>query len=284
MELQLNEQLEHGQEALEQTTGLLASFWARIVDYLPTVLIGLVIFLIGLIITRIIDKLIGHALRKAKAGPTATGFGHSLVRVVLYSVLIAIFLSVLGVPIASIVAIIGAAGVTIGLALQNSLSNLAGGFVLLFAKPFQPGDYIIVSDKEGYVEQITIFYTKLLTRDNQKIYLPNSIVSSGAVVNLSQKRSLRVIVPLTIAYGSDLEMVRQALLTTLKMQKIVKPVPEPCIAVSELADSGIKLSIIVWVDNEDYFVAVGPILEAAINALRDIHVEIPYPQLDVHTK
>ena len=275
------EQIEHGQEALEQTTGLLTGLWQKFLDFLPTLLIALIIFLIGMVIARLIDRVIGHTLKKAKADPTATGFGHSLVRILLYTVLIIICLSVLGVPMASIITVVGAAGVTIGLALQNSLSNLAGGFVLLFAKPFQAGDYIITNGEEGYVEQINILYTQLLTRDHRKIYLPNSVVSGGAVVNLSQKGTLRIAVPLTVSYDANLDRVRTVLLESVGHLKCILHKPAPMVSVTELGDSGVHLSVLVWVDQADYFAAPSKVLECAKHALDTAGIEIPYPKLDV---
>lgn len=281
---QMAEQIEAGQEALHETTGLLADMWQKLMDYMPTIIIALFVFLIGMLIAGIINKVISHTMKKAKITATASSFGHSLVRIILHSFVIIISLSILGVPMASIIAVIGTAGVTIGLAMQNSLSNLAGGFVILFAKPFQRGDYIIAAGEEGFVESVTTLYTELITLDNRCIYLPNSIVSGGAVENLSRNGKLRVSVPVSVSYRTNLIEAKQVLLQTIKKVPTVLRDPEPFITVKELADSGIVMMMNVWVNKSDYFLAPSHILEAVKPALHNAGIEIPFPQLDVHTK
>lgn len=280
--MNMEEQIEAGQEALEQTTGLLTEMWQKLVAYMPTLIIALVVFLIGMLIAGFLNWLIAHTMKKAKITATASGFGRSLVRILLYTFLVIICLSILGVPMASIITVIGAAGVTIGLALQNSLSNLAGGFVILFAKPFQRGDYIKTGDEEGYVESVTILYTELITRDNRSIYLPNSIVSGGAVVNLSKNGKLRVTVKVTVSYRTDLSAAKAILLKAMNGLKITLKSPEPFVTVAELAASGIELEVSAWVNKTDYFLAPSKMLEAAKLALDSAGIEIPFPQVVVH--
>lgn len=281
---QMAEQLEAGHEALEQTTGLLSDMWQKFMNYMPTVLIALIVFLLGLVIAGIINRIIGHAMKKAKITATASSFGHSLVRILLHTIVIIICLSILGVPMASIITVIGTAGVTIGLALQNSLSNLAGGFVILLAKPFQRGDYIIAAGEEGFVESVTTLYTELVTLDNRTIYLPNSIVSGGAVENLSRNGKLRVSVPVSVSYGTNLGEAKHVLLRTVKKTPSILHDPAPFITVKELADSGVILVVNAWVNKSDYFLATSHILEAVKPALQAAGIEIPFPQMDVHTK
>ena len=278
----MQEQLEAGQEALEHTTGILAGLVEKIVSFLPTLLIALIVFLIGVLIARFFVLLLRHAMKRAKVNAAAISFGQSFARIVLYVILIVICLSLLGVPAASVVTLLGAAGVTVGLALQNSLSNLAGGFVLMLAKPFQAGDYILANGEEGYVEAVTILYTQLTTRDNRSIYLPNSLVSAGSVVNLSQKGKLRVSLPLTVSYASEIEAARAALLDAVTQLTAVLNKPEPTVTVQELGADGVKLMLNVWVGKSDYF-TVQPILREGAKAALDAGgIGIPYPQLDVH--
>lgn len=282
MESQLEAQLEAGQEALQQTTGLLAGLWQKLVNYLPTLTIALIVFLIGMLIAGCINKLIYHAMNKAKLNATAAGFGKSLIRILLYTVLIIICLSILGVPMASIVAVVGAAGLAVGLALQNSLSNLAGGFIILFAKPFQHGDYIVIGNDAGFVESVTILYTELVTLDNRTIFLPNSIVSSSAVQNLSKNGTLRVNVPVQVSYQTDLSIAKEVMLKAVQSLPISRKDPAPSIAVTALGDNGITLTAFFWVSKSDYFIAPGKLLEAVKPAFDAAGIEIPYPQLDIH--
>ena len=221
-------------------------------------------------------------MRRSKMDAASAGFGRSVVRIVLYSLLIATILSLLGVPSATIITVLGTAGVTVGLALQNTLSNLAGGFLILIAKPFRTGDYIAIGDATGYVESVSILYTKIIAIDNRAIFLPNGTVSSGKIVNLSQKGTLRVSVPVSIAYTSNIGTARTAILTTLAAQEKILKDPSPAVAVTEFADSGMTLTIFAWVKKADYIAAPATILECAKTALDNAGIEIPFPQVVVH--
>ncbi|MBR3447949.1 MAG: mechanosensitive ion channel family protein [Oscillospiraceae bacterium] len=278
----MHNQLEAGQEALEQTAGVLTKLGEKVVNFMPTLLCSLVVFLIGVLIARFLIWLLKHTMKRAKVNAAAISFGQSFARILLYVTLIVICLSLLGVPAASVVTLLGAAGVTVGLALQNSLSNLAGGFVLMLAKPFQAGDYIIADGEEGYVEAVTILYTQLTTRDNRSVYLPNSRVSSGAVVNLSRKGKLRISIPVSVSYSTDIAQTRDALLTAAKKQKYVIREPEPTVTVNVLGDSGMELLLNVWVAKFDYFTAQPELRELVKLTLDEAGVEIPFPQVVVH--
>lgn len=277
------EQLEAGHEALEHTTGVLYELGEKLVKFMPTLLISLIVFLVGILIARLLITLLRHAMKRAKVNAAAISFGQSFARILLYVILIVICLSLLGVPAASVVTLLGAAGVTVGLALQSSLSNLAGGFVLMLAKPFQAGDYIIADGQEGFVEAVTILYTQLTTRDNRSVYLPNSIVSSGAVVNLSQKGKLRLNVKVTVPYSANLDSVRYALLTAVNKLDCIEKQPEPNVIVDALGDYGVELLLNAWVGKQAYFTAAPVLRETAKAALDAAGIAIPFPQIDVHT-
>lgn len=284
LEEQLEEQLEAGQEAIRQTTGMFAAFWEKLVDYYPTLLVALFVFAIGMLLARIITKITSRTMRQAKVGATAASFARSFVRIVFYVILVSICLTILGVPTASMITMIGAAGVTVGLALQNSLSNFAGGFVILYEKPFRTGDYVKCAGEEGYVDAVTILYTKLRMIDNRSIYLPNSIVSSGSVTNLSQRSVLRVTAEIPVSYATDLQTARRVLLRAVSAHKMILKTPKPMVMVSELGDNGIVLLLHGWVKTDYYFQAKSAMLECAKSALNAAGIEIPFPQLDVHTK
>lgn len=270
------------EEAVAQATGFFAKLWTSFLGFLPTLAVTLAVFLIGLLFARLLLKIIDRAMHKSKLDRTASGYGRSLVRIVLYVVLLIVCLSVMGVPTASMVTMVGAAGVTVGLAMQNSLSQLAGGFLLLLAKPFQAGDYIIADGEEGFVDSVTILYTKLITRDNRVVYLPNGSVSSGALVNLSQRGTLKVCVPISVSYSADLQKARAAILNAVGSSGQILQEPAPSVTVSALADSGVELSVNVWVKRADYFGTRGVILEISKQALDEAGVEIPFPQIVVH--
>lgn len=273
----------NSEEALKQTGSLLSAFWEGFLNYLPTLLIALIVFLVGMLLARLIGKGVNRVLGGKKLGRAATSFGKSLVQIIAYVLLAVICLSILGVPKASILTVIGTAGVTIGLALQSSLSNLAGGFVILFAKPFGVGDRICVGDAEGTVESVTILYTKLISLDNRSIFLPNSIVTSGKLVNLSQNGKLRVSVPVTVSYRTNLDTARTVLMQAIAESGVDSKSPAASVMVRELGENGVVLNMFVWVKQEDYYRAPLLLLEHAKNALDAAHIEIPYPQLTIHS-
>ena len=280
------EQLESGAETIRKTTGFLAQLGEKLWNYLPTLLIALVVFLIGMLFARLLGKIVGKIAsrtpRRPKIDKTASGFGISLTRILFYVILTVICLSILGVPTASIVTLVGTAGVTVGLALQNALSNLAGGFILLLAKPFQAGDYIIAGSNEGYVESVSTLYTELRTRDNRSIFLPNNAVSSGAVINLSRRSTLKICVPVSVSYGTDLQQARDVLLAAAGQCSIMLKDPAPTVTVQSLADSAVVLSLNFWVSRTDYFLGTPTALETAKQALDAAGLEIPFPQVTVH--
>lgn len=280
------EQLEAGAETIRQTTGFLAKLGEKLWNYLPTLVIAVIVFFVGILIARLLGKIAGKLMartpRRPKIDKTASGFGISLTRILFYIILAVICLSILGVPTASIVTLVGTAGVTVGLALQNALSNLAGGFILLLAKPFQAGDYIICGSSEGYVESVTTLYTELRTRDNRCVFLPNSTVSSGAVINLSRRSTLKLSVPVPVSYSTDLQQARDVLLAAAAQSSIILKDPVPTVTVLALADSGVELSLNFWVSRADYFLGKPTALELAKQALDDAGIEIPFPQLTVH--
>lgn len=274
--------LENGEAAVKQTGGLFAQLGAKFLAFLPNLVIACIVFLVGLLLAKLFSKLVTHAVKRASVEKTASSFGHSLCRILLYALLTIICLAILGVPMTSIVAVVGAAGLAVGLALQNSLSNVAGGFIILFAKLFSVGDYIIVGDAEGYVESVSILYTRLTARDHRTFYLPNGMVSSGEIINLSQQGDVRISVPLSVAYDADFDTVCTVLLDAVKTYKPALSSPPPSVSMTEHGDSAIKLTLFVWVEAKDYFTAKPELLRIAKKALDAADIEIPYPQICVH--
>ena len=191
-----------------------------------------------------------------------------------------------GVDAASIVALLGSAGVAIGLAVQGSLSNLAGGVLILLLKPFKVGDYIVEgsSGKEGTVKEIQIFYTKLLTYDNQTIILPNGNLANNTIVNVTAAESRRCDVKVSIAYSADIKKAKEVLTKVLSEDPDTIKEREHFVFVDELADSGINLCVRCWFKNEDFWQGKWRITEQCKYALDKAEIEIPFPQMDVHMR
>lgn len=263
---------------------ILMDFGNALVAYIPTVLAAVAIFIVGKLISKAILKVTDKALGRTRIDPTAQSFLKSMFNIVLSAFVIIIALSALGIPMTSIVTVVGAAGVAIGLALQSSLSNVAGGFIILLTKPFRKGDYIIAGGAEGSVEEITILTTKLVTVDNRVIFVPNGSISSSNVVNFSAEPKRRVDLDFSISYKSDakaaLDIIKQ---TAAKHEKVLAT--EPVFArISALGSSEVVITLRIWTMTPNYWDVHFDLIEEVTDALISGGIEIPYNQLDVHIK
>lgn len=249
------------------------------------VLFEIIIFIIGVQLIKIIRKLLKKSLEKAKAEAGVVSFVDSFVKAALYIVLVFLIASNLGMDAASIVALLGSAGVAIGLAVQGSLSNLAGGVLILLLKPFRVGDYIIEnSGKEGFVKEIQIFYTKLLTVDNKTIILPNGSLANNSIINVSTEKERRVDVTVSISYGADIKKAKDVLYKVLEDEACRIQGKDITVFVDELAESSVNIGLRCWVKNVDYWTAKWSITENCKLELDKAGIEIPFPQMDLHIK
>lgn len=241
-----------------------------------------------LVVGSILIKCLVKALRKSKmskcADPTVHNFLISLIRIGLYVLLIVTLIAIMGVPMASIVAVIASAGVAVGLALQGSLSNLAGGIMLLIFRPFKLGDFIDASGFSGTVMDIGIFYTTLKTGDNKAITIPNGSLMNDSVINYSVHETRRVDLTFGVAYGTDVEKVKSILLEeATKHDKALKD-PAPFCRLSKQNESSLDFVLRVWVNSGDYWQVNFDLLER-INARFEAEgIEIPFNQVDVNIK
>lgn len=273
-------------ESLSRFEQFLENIWSRFVSSVPTILIAVVILIIGVIVSRITVKLMGKAMDRSRLDLTVNRFIRSAVKIALYVLVVTVALTVLGVPMTSIITVIGTAGVAIGLALQNSLSNLAGGFLILFAKPFRVGNYIRVGGDEGTVEGISILYTKLLTPDNKAIFIPNGIASSAVVVNYSELPTRRVDLEFGISYDEDHTRAIRAIEAAIEGDAAIlrEEGKMPFIRMSGCKDSYVAVTVRLWTKTEDYWDVYFNTLERVRREFIKEGIEIPYNQLDVHVK
>ncbi len=242
--------------------------------------------LLVLVLGGLLVKLFLKAFKKSKLiQKTETTVAHFLVnfiRIGLYMILIITAIAIMGVPMASVVAAIASAGVAIGLALQGSLSNLAGGIMILIFKPFRIGDYITTGGESGTVVDIGIFYTFLQTPDNRQITIPNGKVMGDSVTNVSVYKTRRVDLKLSVAYGSDTEKVKAILIDEATKHKLVLKDPEPFCRMSEHGSSSLDFSLRVWVNSADYWTVNFDLLESIKARFEKEGIEIPYQKLDVN--
>ena len=248
--------------------------------------LALVVFFVGLKLIRIVTKAVDKGFQKRNMDLTLQRFLLPLITYTLRILLAIIVISMLGLPVSSLVALLGAAGVAVGLAMQGGLSNFAGGILILFVKPFKVGDYIQVStvNQEGTVEEIGIFNTSLRTPDNKRIIIPNGNMSSSCVMNYSAFPERRVDLVFTISYSADLDHVRSVITEVLKQEDFVLQDKDIFVGVKAYGDSSVELMAWAWVLSKDFLTASYDIKEKVKKAFDRENIEIPYPQLDVHIK
>ena len=248
--------------------------------------LAVLVFLVGAQLIKLIRKIVKKSMKRANAELGAVQFVDSFIRAAMYIVLVLMIASYFGLDAASVVAVLGSAGVAIGLAVQGSLSNLAGGVLILILKPFKVGDYIREdsSGKEGTVTEVQIFYTKLLTYDNQTVILPNGNLANNSLVNVSAEASRRVDIKVGISYQADLRKAKEVLLQVLMSDEKTIKDKDLLVFVDSLSDSAVVLGVRCWFAREDFWEGKWRITENCKLALDDAGIEIPYNQLDVHVK
>ena len=256
-----------------------------IVAFAMKVLFVLIAYIIGAKLIKLAIKILVKSLEKANADKGLITFIASTSKFILYAILLFVIAGTFGVDSATIAALFASMGVAIGLALQGSLSNLAGGVLILLLKPFKVGDYIKEdSGLEGIVTEIEMFYTKLKTADNKIIIMPNGNLSNHNIVNFTSTHMRRVDVLVGIDYSADLKLAKKVLIDMLLNEDMVLKNQEIVVFVNELNSSSVDLNIRCWVKTEDYWTGLWKITEEAKYVLDANSIAIPFPQLDVKIK
>ena len=270
----------------EETLTALGKFfnniWEAFLRAIPSILLAIAILIVGLILTKICVKLMSKGLSKTKLDLTVVKFTTQVTKILLYVLLLTVVLSMVGIPATSIITVIGTAGVAIGLALQNSLSNVAGGFLLMITKPFKIGDYIISNGVEGTVSQISILHTRLDSVTNQAIFIPNGLAINAVVVNNSQNDERRVDVDFSISYKDDFETARQIITDIIKAHDKVDKQKEIFVRMSEHGESAIIITSRCWCKNADYWQVHFDLIEQVRAAFIEKNIEIPFKQVDIN--
>ncbi len=252
--------------------------------FIPGLISALILLFVGLWIIRLIKRFTRKFFEHRDYDPTLEKFAQDLINWTLKIVLFVTVITQLGVKTTSLVAIIGAAGLAIGLALQGSLANFAGGVLILLLRPFKVGDFIKAQGQEGTVKEISIFQTKLNTFGNQLAIIPNGQLSNETIVNFTEEGIRREALTFGIGYDDDVKLAKNILLALVNEQETVLQVEgkEPMIVLAELGDSSVNLSLRYWARIEDFWNLRWTILEEGIERLEAQGITIPYPQRDVH--
>lgn len=276
-----------GEMEKEIAPGLIEKFLQQLPEWafhlvLRVVLAGLA-FLIGIQLISLARRILKKALCKSHVDEGAVRFIDSFVKYGLYFVLILMIASGMGVDAASILAILGSASVAVGLAIQGSLSNFAGGVLLLVLKPFVAGDYIKDGlGNEGTVDAVDIFYTQIVTPDNKVIALPNGTLANGTITNFTRCRERRIDIPVSISYEADIRTAREVLEKVMEENAGIIKNRETRVFVDSLGEGSVNLNVRCWASQSDYWTTKWQLMEQMKYALDDSGIRIPYPQMDVH--
>lgn len=270
----------------EFTPEQLQSYWNMAIDlvmtYVPKVLLALIVLLLGLWLINRVLRIMDRALEQAEMDISLAQFLHSLAGMVLKVLLLISVASMIGIATTSFVAVLGAAGLAIGLALQGSLANFAGGVLILLFKPYRVGDFIETQGVSGTVREIQIFSTLIHTPDNKVIIVPNGKLSNDVIINYSKASKRRIEIVVGIGYDDSIDTARRLIQELIDGDKRIDRDPEPLIVVSELADHSVNLTVRVWVDAENLWTVRFQLIEAVKNSFDANGVSFPFPQRDVH--
>lgn len=271
----------------ELKVGLIEGYLQELPDKLLRlgirVLLALVVFFIGTQLIKLIRRILRKSFERRNVDVGVSRFLDSLVKAVLYILLLFMIASYFGIDATSVVALVGSAGVAIGLAVQGSLSNFAGGVLILLLKPFKIGDYIRdAAGNEGTVEEVQLFYTRLITPDRHIVIVPNGTLANSNILNMSTTEDRRLELKISISYNADIRRAKEVLLALMSADQGVLQDQEKQVFVQELADSSVILMMRCYSKNEVFWETKWRLLEAAKYALDEAGISIPFPQLDVH--
>lgn len=264
----------------------LEKYMPSLISFLIQLVVAIVVLLIGIKVIKSVVKVIKKGFDKSRMDAAVASFLANVIKYILYFVLVMAILSGFGVATGSVVAVLGSAGLTVGLALQGSLSNFAGGVLILLMKPFGIGDYIIDGSNgtEGTVKDITLFYTRLCTIDNKMVMIPNGKLADSCITNVSAMEKRMIDLRVTVSYSTNLSQAKSVLESVVTAAPAILPEEPVNVFVSELQDSAIELGARIWVKNEDYWTTKWQLTEDIKNALDKNGIEIPFPQLDVNMR
>ncbi len=252
------------------------------VDYGPKLLLAILVLLIGLWIIKLVLKGTNRAMERSNMEISLRKFLSGFFGILLKVLLLISVASMIGIATTSFVAVIGAAGLAVGLALQGGLANFAGGVIILMFKPFKVGDFLEAQGYMGTVSEITIFTTILKTPDNKTVIIPNGALSNGSMVNFSTEPQRRVDMVFGIGYGDSIEMAKLVLKKLVDSDARIKKEPAPQIVVGELGDNSVNFNVRVWCDSADYWGIYFDTHEKVKIAFDESGISIPFPQRDIH--
>jgi small conductance mechanosensitive channel len=246
------------------------------------IIMALVIFIVGRWVAKIVVNVIRRMMKRAKLDDMLTAFLGNILYTVLLLVVVIAALDQLGVQTTSLLAVFGAAGLAVGLALKDSLANFSSGVMMIIFRPFKVGDFVEAAGQSGVVEEVRIFNTIMRTGDNREIIIPNGHIYAGPIVNYSARETRRIDLVMGIGYDDDIGKAKQLIEDAIAADERILKDPAPAVALAELADSSVNLNVRPWVKSADYWAVRSDLLETLKRSFDANGISIPYPQQDVH--
>lgn len=253
-----------------------------ILSFIPTLLLAIVIYIVGFFLNKLVLNIFDKGSEKTRMDETVKKFLSSVIKIVITAIVLIIVLTVLGIPMTSIITVLGTAGVAVGLALKDSLSNVAGGVLLLINRTIKVGDYIEIGSYAGVVEEVSILFTKIVTLDNKDVYIPNGVVSTSSLTNYSSESERRVDLTFSIAYDSDHKKAMDAIRSVAEKHPLVLQDKEIFVRIGELNSNAVSITVRVWTKNANYWDVYFDMIQQVKEKFDEEKIHIPYNQLDVH--
>ncbi len=253
-----------------------------VIPWAINIAMAIAIFIVGKIVVNILVNVFRKLMGRSKMDDMLVEFIASIIKAILLLFVVIAALDQLGVDTTSLIALLGAAGLAIGLALQNSLSNFAAGVMLIVFRPFKAGDFVEVAGTAGIVEVISIFSSTLRTGDNKEVIIPNGSIYGGNIINYSARDTRRIDMVFGIGYDDDIKKAKDILQTIVDADERILAEPAPVIAVSELADSSVNFVVRPWVNTADYWAVMWDVTEKVKLEFDANGISIPFPQMDIH--
>lgn len=278
----ISEQIGNSADVVENSVQWVTNNQGLLIEYTINIAAAILTLVIGLYVARLISTAFSKIMSKRELDSTIVDFVAHMIRYIIIAFVVIAALSRIGVQTTSFIALLGAAGLAVGLALQGSLSNFASGVLIIALRPFKAGEYIEAAGTAGSVDSVQIFATTLTTPDNKVVVVPNSAILGDNIVNYSRMPTRRIDLVVGVSYAADLAKTKAVLEGVLKANSGVLETPEPQVAVAELADSSVNLVVRPWVNSGDYWGVRFELMEAIKNELDNAGIEIPFPQMDVH--
>ena len=271
-------------KAIIDWSSLWTAIASKFISIAGRLLLCAVILVAGYFIVKLVTKKILASPKMEKLDPGVRSFLRTFIKVVLNAVIIISVVGILGIPMASVITVLGAAGAAIALALQGTLGNLASGIMIVVLRPFRVGDFIEYSGNLGTVLEIGLFATTVVTIDNRHVIIPNSALTSSTIINYSSEENRRVDMVISAAHGTDIEKVKEVILNYARHEKLILKDPAPFVRMTDMTERSINFTVRMWVKNADYWDARFNLSENIYNEFAKHGIQIPFNQLDIHLK